>query len=87
MELKLIPQAIACAREAFADDAAFETFQGNHSPHVAASLNAARFIANTTVCAVVGHKLADHGYAGPESGCIDISCDRCGFGYSRTYLY
>ena len=39
------------------------------------------------VCRLFGHKLTDCGYAGPESGCIDICCVRCGFSYERHWLY
>lgn len=38
-------------------------------------------------CAKRGHDLVDEGYAGPESGCIDMTCRKCGFSYGRKYLY
>lgn len=39
------------------------------------------------VCRVRGHDLIDEGYASPESGCIEITCKRCGHSYGRHYLY
>lgn len=39
------------------------------------------------VCRVRGHDFADDGFGGPECGCIDIRCQRCGFGYGRHWLY
>lgn len=38
------------------------------------------------VCLLKGHDLIDEGYAGPDSGCIDMVCKRCGWS-SRTWLY
>jgi hypothetical protein len=38
-------------------------------------------------CAVLGHKLVDSGYAGPDSGCIDIGCTRCGWSAGHVQLY
>jgi hypothetical protein len=32
-------------------------------------------------------QLADNGFANGESGCIDISCGRCGYTAGRTWLY
>lgn len=40
-----------------------------------------------TQCLVVGHDLVDEGHAGPDSGCIDLSCKRCGMTYPRIVLY
>lgn len=39
------------------------------------------------VCAVVGHDMHDDGYAGPDSGCVDVNCHRCGYSAGRHYLY
>jgi hypothetical protein len=39
------------------------------------------------ICAVIGHDLEDHGHAGPESGSIQIGCNRCGFEYPTHHLY
>jgi hypothetical protein len=37
-------------------------------------------------CSKVGHKLIDEGYANPESGCIDMVCQRCGWS-TKVILY
>ena len=36
------------------------------------------------VCDIKGHKLVDESYGGPESGCMDHSCNRCGQSWSVT---
>ena len=38
------------------------------------------------ICRFLDHDFEDHGYAGPESGCIDVECKRCGYGF-REWLY
>lgn len=38
-------------------------------------------------CNVVGHDIVDEGYAGPDSGCIDLVCKRCGWGPGKVTLY
>ena len=38
-------------------------------------------------CVVMGHDYEDHGYASPESGCIDVYCNRCGHGFGKHQLY
>lgn len=38
-------------------------------------------------CECVGHDLHDDGHAGPESGCIDVNCHRCGWSAGRSWLY
>ena len=42
---------------------------------------------NPLVCLLFGHKLRDYGFAGSDSGCVDIGCERCGFSYERHWLY
>lgn len=32
-------------------------------------------------CRREGHDLIDEGYAGPDSGAIDMTCVRCGYSY------
>lgn len=39
------------------------------------------------LCRLRGHKLEDHGYGNPDSGCIDIVCVRCGWSAGRQWLY
>jgi hypothetical protein len=39
------------------------------------------------ICKIKGHKWIDEGSAGPESGYIEMSCDRCGYSNPREYLY
>lgn len=39
------------------------------------------------LCRLLGHRLEDDGHAGPESGCIDLQCRRCGWSPGRTWLY
>ena len=43
-------------------------------------------ILHNTVCKQYGHDLEDNGYAGPDSGAIDMYCHRCG-GSWHTQLY
>lgn len=52
------------------------------SPFAALSLFCSRI-----VCFIYGHDLHDDGFAGPDSGCIDINCHRCGAGEGRRWLY
>ena len=40
-----------------------------------------------TMCIFFGHKWIDEGSAGPDSGYIEMSCNRCGFSHDRFYLY
>jgi hypothetical protein len=35
-------------------------------------------------CAKIGHRIVDSSTGGPESGCIDIHCARCGYHYNVT---
>jgi hypothetical protein len=37
-------------------------------------------------CLLTDHKLQDNSYGGPDSGCIDLNCRRCGRNY-HTALY
>ena len=43
-----------------------------------------KWVINTKICEWQGHELVDEGYAGPDSGCIDIVCRRCGWNYRKT---
>ena len=36
------------------------------------------------VCRVKGHDWQDNSYGGPETGCIDMDCRRCGYGFHHT---
>lgn len=38
-------------------------------------------------CKVIGHDLHDDGWAGPDSGCIDVNCHRCGWSTGKKWLY
>jgi len=40
----------------------------------------------TLRCRWLGHDIVDEGYAGPEHGCIDLVCRRCGYSW-RVDLY
>jgi hypothetical protein len=42
---------------------------------------------NRIACKIFGHDLIDEGFGNPESGCIDISCQRCGWGPGVQWLY
>lgn len=35
-------------------------------------------------CAAEGHRIVDSSYGGPESGCVDLCCTRCGYRYHVT---
>ena len=35
-------------------------------------------------CAKIGHRIVDSSYGGPESGCVDLHCTRCGYHYNVT---
>ena len=37
-------------------------------------------------CDREGHRIVDMGYGGPEGGCVDLQCKRCGWS-SKTILY
>jgi hypothetical protein len=39
------------------------------------------------ICAFIGHDVVDYGYAGPDSGCIDMQCKRCGVSLGHQWLY
>jgi len=41
----------------------------------------------TWLCSKRGHQWEDHGYATPDSGCIDMVCSRCGYSAGRHILY
>ena len=87
MELKLIPQSLANIRETFGEGVGYAEMCGVRFPRASVVLDSALFLSRVSVCAVVGHKLVDNGYAGPDSGCIDIECARCGWSFGRTVLY
>ncbi len=36
------------------------------------------------VCRMRGHMWVDAGYGGPESGCVDMHCTRCGYSHHVT---
>jgi len=39
-------------------------------------------------CLVHGdHDLVDEGWGNPESGCIAVTCQRCGYAYPTHWLY
>jgi len=40
-----------------------------------------------TVCKLKGHDLVDNGYATPDSGCIQMDCNRCGYSWPTHWLY
>ena len=87
MELNLIPEAYRYAKESLAMDVSWRRSNGERFARASALLGSARFVGCAVVCAVVGHKWQDNGYAGPDSGCIDIGCARCGWDRGRTVLY
>lgn len=37
-------------------------------------------------CDQVGHRIVDEGYGGPDHGCVDLHCLRCGWS-QHTTLY
>ena len=39
------------------------------------------------VCKFRGHEWEDEGWATPDSGCIDMVCQRCGYSPGRHWLY
>lgn len=41
-------------------------------------------LAASNHCAMRGHDIEDHSYGGPESGCVDLQCTRCGWGHHVT---
>lgn len=45
------------------------------------------FFPKVLVCSIRGHKLVDCGYATPDSGCIQMMCNRCGYTYPTHWLY
>lgn len=46
------------------------------------------YFLRSMVCIVLGHPaLEDHGWATPDSGCIQMSCSFCGKSYGTTWLY
>jgi hypothetical protein len=46
-----------------------------------------RWYLNRVICRAFDHDLADEGYATPEHGCIQMTCQRCGYAYPTTWLY
>ena len=36
------------------------------------------------LCKLWGHRLIDESYGNPETGCIDMYCERCDWGYHQT---
>ena len=54
---------------------------------VSIAIARARQVGASIVCAVRDHDLEDEGYANPESGCIHMVCQRCGYSYGRVVLY
>lgn len=36
------------------------------------------------VCHYKGHDWEDHSYGGPDGGCIDLECTRCGYNFHST---
>lgn len=52
-----------------------------------ATIDTLALVPSLFLCAFNGHKYVDEGYAGPESGCIDLVCTRCGWSPGRVYLY
>ncbi len=43
-------------------------------------------VVSITICNVKGHKWIDESYGGPDGGCIDLYCERCGRNhYVRLY--
>jgi hypothetical protein len=47
----------------------------------------ARALALGAVCALLGHAWIDNGFGGPDSGCIEMECTRCGFSAPTVWLY
>lgn len=39
------------------------------------------------VCKLKGHRWVDESFAEPDSGCIDMSCSRCGYSPGVHWLY
>lgn len=35
-------------------------------------------------CAILSHNFRDDSYGGPEGGCIELTCTRCGYGFHHT---
>ena len=35
------------------------------------------------ICVIMGHKIVDDSYAGPESGDVSLYCERCGWHWSH----
>lgn len=87
MELQLIPEAYRLAKASLAQDIEYRRAFGDKLPRIYALAGAAGFVGAVATCAVFGHRWVDSGYGGPDSGCIDINCARCGFEHGRTTLY
>lgn len=48
------------------------------------TLTTIQMIFNLTICHFKGHALMDDSYGGPDSGCIDLTCTRCGYNFHQT---
>lgn len=36
-----------------------------------------------TKCKIYGHDMVDNSYAGPDTGCVDLACTRCGWDHTQ----
>ena len=64
------------------DSAFFEGFEFNRWEFFCYIV---RQLFNEEVCRIKGHQWHDdEGYAGPDSGCMDHTCERCGLNHHVT---
>lgn len=80
----------------FAEEPVYDSDGTPHAPsrvHVWARRNVPAFMVlwacvcgyvGAAVCKVRGHAWVDNSYGGPESGCVDVYCARCGRSHHVT---
>lgn len=80
----------------FAEEPVYDSDGTPHAPsrvHVWVQRNLPTFVvlwanacmlAGMVICKVRGHAWVDNSYGGPESGCVDMHCTRCGHGHHVT---
>lgn len=54
---------------------------------VRACANQVGWLARALRCVATDHNPVDYSYGGPESGCVDVECGRCGKSLAHQRLY
>lgn len=61
-----------------------ELYYSYHNSKLLLRLDMVKEFIKGLLCVILDHKYEDNSYGNPETGCIDLTCIRCGLNHHTT---